>query len=82
MAHAPSLKVALIGYGFMGAAHSQGWRVAPRFYDLPARPEMAVLVGRTAAGVKSAAEQWGWAASSTDWRCSAGSSRLSAGLAG
>jgi predicted dehydrogenase len=68
MAHAPSLKVALIGYGFMGAAHSQGWRVAPRFYDLPARPEMAVLVGRTAAGVKSAAEKWGWAASSTDWR--------------
>ena len=35
-----SMRVAMIGYGFMGAAHSQGWRVAPRFFDLPATPEM------------------------------------------
>jgi hypothetical protein len=36
----PTLGVAMIGYGFMGAAHSQGWRVAPRFFDLPVEPEM------------------------------------------
>ena len=41
-----SMRVAMIGYGFMGAAHSQGWRVAPRFFDLPATPEMSLLVGR------------------------------------
>ena len=40
-----SMRVAMIGYGFMGAAHSQGWRVAPRFFDLPAQPEMSVVVG-------------------------------------
>ena len=52
----------------MGAAHSQGWRVAPRFFDLPLRPEMTVLVGRDAAGVEASAEKWGWAECSTDWR--------------
>ena len=46
-----NLRVAMIGYGFMGAAHSQGWRVAPRFFDLPAQPEMTVVVGRDAAAV-------------------------------
>jgi predicted dehydrogenase len=63
-----SLRVALIGNGFMGAAHSQAWRVAPRFFDLPLRPEMAVLVGRDAARAGDAAERWGWAESSDDWR--------------
>jgi predicted dehydrogenase len=63
-----SLRVALIGNGFMGAAHSQAWRVAPRFFDLPLRPEMAVLVGRDAARAADAAERWGWAESSHDWR--------------
>lgn len=64
----PTLRVALIGHGFMGAAHSQGWRVAPRFYDLPAQPEMALLVGRNASGVEAAATKWGWQETGTDWR--------------
>ncbi|MGP4031117.1 Gfo/Idh/MocA family protein [Pseudarthrobacter sp. 1C304] len=64
----PPLKVALIGHGFMGAAHSQGWRVAPRFYDLPARPEMTLLVGRNANGVAASASKWGWEQTATDWR--------------
>ena len=69
MTSSPSpLRVALIGNGFMGAAHSQAWRVAPRFFDLPLRPEMTVLVGRDAARAEDAAEQWGWAESSDDWR--------------
>ncbi|MGP9783762.1 dehydrogenase [Arthrobacter sp. MYb211] len=63
-----ALRIALIGHGFMGAAHSQGWRVAPRFYDLPMQPEMTLLVGRNAAGVEAAAAKWGWAETSTDWR--------------
>jgi predicted dehydrogenase len=58
----------MVGHGFMGAAHSQGWRVAPRFFDLPARPEMALLVGRTAESTAIAADKWGWAETSTDWR--------------
>ena len=49
-----TLRVAMIGHGFMGAAHSQGWRVAPRFFDLPREPEMTVVVGRDAAGRRRA----------------------------
>ncbi|MBH0025018.1 Gfo/Idh/MocA family oxidoreductase [Salinibacterium sp. SWN248] len=58
----------MIGYGFMGAAHSQGWRVAPRFFDLDAQPDMQVLVGRNAEAVADAATKWGWAETATDWR--------------
>jgi predicted dehydrogenase len=63
-----NLRVAMIGYGFMGAAHSQGWRVAPRFFDLPAQPSMSVVVGRNSAAVAAAAEKWGWGEAATDWR--------------
>jgi len=62
------LRVAMIGHGFMGAAHSQGWRVAPRFFDLPREPEMTVVVGRDAAGVAANARKWGWLETATDWR--------------
>src|SRR6218665_3894745 len=55
MSHTSTLRVAMIGHGFMGAAHSQGWRVAPRFFDLPAVPELTLLVGRNAAGAVAAA---------------------------
>jgi len=63
-----TLRVAMIGYGFMGAAHSQGWRVAPRFFDLPATPEMTLLVGRNGGSVASAAAKWGWSETANDWR--------------
>ena len=50
-AAAPALRVAMIGYAFMGAAHSQAWRTAGHVADLPLRPEMAVVVGRHADAV-------------------------------
>lgn len=62
------LRVAMIGYGFMGAAHSVGWRQAPRMFDLPRDVEMAVVVGRNEDAVAQAAQKWGWAESATDWR--------------
>lgn len=62
------LNVALIGYGFMGAAHSQGWRVAPRFFDLPVEPLMHTIVGRDQARVDAAARKFGWSSSVTDWQ--------------
>ena len=62
------LRVAMVGHGFMGAAHSQAWRVAPRFFDLPLRPEMTLLAGRDADRTAAAARKWGWAESTTDWR--------------
>ena len=62
------LRVAMIGHGFMGAAHSQGWRVAPRFFDLPLAPVMETVVGRDLGKAEAAAETWGWNSSSNDWR--------------
>jgi predicted dehydrogenase len=64
----PTLGVGLIGYAFMGAAHSQAWRTAPRFFDLPLRPELRVLAGRDATRVAEAAGKLGWDATETDWR--------------
>ena len=64
----PTLGVGLIGYAFMGAAHSQAWRTAPHFFDLPVRPELTVLAGRDAVRVAAAAERLGWAGFETDWR--------------
>jgi predicted dehydrogenase len=62
------LRIAMIGHGFMGAAHSQAWRTAPRFFDLPRRPVMQVLVGRAESTTRVAAERWGWSEMATDWR--------------
>src|SRR5699024_9021750 len=66
--HPSPLRVAMIGYSFMGRAHSQGWRVAPRFFDLPLDPQMAVLVGRNEEAATAAARKLGWAEVETDWR--------------
>ena len=63
-----TLRVAMVGRGFMGAAHSQGWRTAPRFFDLPAQVEMAVVVGRDPEGTEAARAKYGWQEASTDWR--------------
>lgn len=62
------LRVAMIGHGFMGAAHSQGWRVAPRFFDLPALPVPQLLVGRSTGSAQRAADKWGWHEAGDSWR--------------
>ncbi len=63
-----TLNVALIGYKFMGKAHSNAWRQAGRFFPLKAQPRMKVICGRDPAGVRAAADQFGWAEAATDWR--------------
>jgi predicted dehydrogenase len=65
MAH---LNVALIGYAFMGRAHSNAYRQVGRFFSPKHLPRMKVLCGRTPEGVKAAAEQLGWEETATDWR--------------
>jgi len=62
------LRVAMIGHAFMGAAHSHAWRSAHRFFDLPLTPVMQVVVGRDEGRAARAADHFGWAESSTDWR--------------
>ncbi|MFI5770304.1 Gfo/Idh/MocA family protein [Streptomyces sp. NPDC051658] len=64
----PVLGVGMVGYAFMGAAHSQGWRTAGHVFDLPMRPALAAICGRDRAAVDAAAARHGWAAAETDWR--------------
>ncbi|MFI5939104.1 Gfo/Idh/MocA family protein [Streptomyces uncialis] len=65
---APPLGIGMVGYAFMGAAHSQGWRTAGRVFDLPRRPVLSAVCGRDPAAVRVAADRLGWAAAETDWR--------------
>ncbi|MET7708904.1 Gfo/Idh/MocA family oxidoreductase [Micromonospora sp. NPDC005413] len=62
------LRVGMVGYAFMGAAHSQAWRTVNRVYDLPARARMALICGRDTPKVADAADRLGWDAYTTDWR--------------
>jgi predicted dehydrogenase len=64
----PVLGIGMVGYAFMGAAHSQAWRNAPSFFDVPLRPRLAVLGGRNEAAATDAARRFGWQAVETDWR--------------
>ncbi|WP_155057476.1 Gfo/Idh/MocA family protein [Streptomyces blattellae] len=64
----PPLRVGMVGYAFMGAAHSQGWRTAGRVFDLPLRPALTAICGRDPAAVRAAADRHGWASAETDWR--------------
>ena len=63
-----TLSVALIGTKFMGRAHSNAWRQAPRFFDLPADIRMAAICGRDRAGTHRAAKILGWERAVTDWK--------------
>jgi predicted dehydrogenase len=64
----PTLGIGMVGYAFMGAAHSHAWRTAGRFFDLPLRPELAALCGRNASAVAAAAQKLGWRSVETDWK--------------
>ncbi|MFJ8021630.1 Gfo/Idh/MocA family protein [Streptomyces sp. NPDC096311] len=64
----PTLGVGMVGYAFMGAAHSQGWRTVGRVFDLPRSPVLAAVCGRDASAVRAMADRHGWAAAETDWR--------------
>jgi predicted dehydrogenase len=66
MSKPEDLCVAMIGHAFMGRAHSHAWRTAPRVFDLPLRPVMSVLCGRSA--TEGTARELGWDATASDWR--------------
>jgi predicted dehydrogenase len=67
MADKPTLKVALIGYSFMGRAHSNAYQQVGRFFpDAPYRLDRTVMAGRSAGPLQEAANTWGWSETSTD----------------
>lgn len=62
------LNVGLIGYQFMGKAHSNAYRQVGRFFDLPVDVGMHTICGRTESAVREAAHKMGWDNVETDWR--------------
>jgi len=61
-------KVAMIGYAFMGRAHSNAWRQVGRFFDLVHEPVMQVVCGRNETLAAQAADKLGWKEHATDWQ--------------
>lgn len=62
------INVALIGYKFMGKAHSNAFRQVRRFFPGKFEPRLKVICGRDRAALETAARQFGWEEIETDWR--------------
>src|SRR5436309_3231013 len=62
------LNVGIIGYGFMGRAHSNAYAQVNHFFNLPYRPVLKAVCARSADKAKSFADQWGYESIETDWR--------------
>jgi predicted dehydrogenase len=63
------LRIGLIGGGFMGRTHSNGYkRVSDFFPELAYRPELKVICSRREDKVRAFADQWGYQSIETDWR--------------
>ena len=66
---AKALNLGMIGYGFMGRAHTNGYkRVADFFPDIPFKPVLKAACARDAEKIKAFADQWGYESIETDWR--------------
>ncbi|WP_244313246.1 Gfo/Idh/MocA family protein, partial [Microbispora hainanensis] len=64
----PVVGIGMVGYAFMGRTHSQAWRSVDAFFDLPIKPAMVAVAGRSAEATAQAAEKLGWAHAETDWK--------------
>jgi predicted dehydrogenase len=63
-----TLNVGLIGYGFMGRAHSNAFRKVSNFFDLEYQPVLKAACARNEEKVKEFAAKWGYQSHETDWR--------------
>ena len=63
-----TIGVGLVGYKFMGRAHSNAYRQLPRFFDIDPAPRLVAVCGRDEAGVREAAEKLGYESYETDYR--------------
>lgn len=62
------LNIGVVGYGFMGRTHSNAFRQAPQFFDLPYEPVLKTICARNADRAQAFASNWGYQSAETDWR--------------
>ena len=65
---AKQLRIGMIGYGFMGRAHSNGYNRVKDFFDLEYLPVLQAVAARDADKAKAFADRWGYKRVETDWR--------------
>jgi predicted dehydrogenase len=65
---ATPLNVGMIGYGFMGRAHSNAYSQVNHFFNLKYQPVLKAICARSADKAKAFADQWGYQSVETDWR--------------
>jgi predicted dehydrogenase len=65
---AKPLNIGMIGYGFMGRAHSNAYANVNHFFDLPYRPVLKAACARDTAKIKAFADNWGYESTESDWR--------------
>ncbi|MDQ0229236.1 Gfo/Idh/MocA family protein [Metabacillus malikii] len=63
-----SINVGMIGYKFMGKAHSHAYKDLPLFFPNTVKPVMKVICGRNEQDVAQAQAQFGWDEYTTDWK--------------
>ena len=61
------VNVGLVGYAFMGKAHSHAYKDVSMFFDSDTVPVMKAICGRTRRAVAEAAEKFGWESYETSW---------------
>jgi len=62
------LNIGMIGYGFMGRAHSNAYRQVSQFFPLEYHPVLKACCARKTEKIKAFAENWGYESYETDWR--------------
>src|SRR5438128_9679003 len=62
------LNIGLIGYGFMGRAHSNAYRKVGNFFDLEYQPVLKAVCARDETNAAAFARKWGYESVETDWR--------------
>ena len=65
---AKPLNIGMIGYGFMGRAHSNGYSQVSHFFDLAYKPVLKAACGRDPAKTKAFADNWGYESVESDWK--------------
>ncbi|HEX3149531.1 MAG TPA: Gfo/Idh/MocA family oxidoreductase [Gemmataceae bacterium] len=65
---AKPLNIGMIGYGFMGRAHTNAYCQVPHFFDVPYHPVLKAVCARDEAKAKAFAAQWGYESIETDWK--------------
>ncbi len=62
------LNIGMVGYGFMGRAHSNAFSQVSNFFQLQHEPVLKAACARDQGKLKAFADQWGYESTESDWR--------------